>query len=333
MNTSPPSPPPPLFQHRIALTRRLPRVVEREFAAQFEVETNEADVPYDDDDLAALLRRADAIVSTVTDRFDTSLFSASDIRTKVIANFGVGYDNIDVAAARGRGIVVTNTPDVLTEDTADLAVALMLAVARRLGEGERLVRGGAWSGWTPTQLLGTRVWGKTLGIIGWGRIGRAVARRAFRGFGMTILCASRRPPVAATVAEAGARVVEVDELLGESDIVSLHTPATPATRHLIDARRLALLQHHAVLVNTSRGEVVDERALITALETGQLAGAGLDVYQREPEVSPALLRMENVVLLPHLGSATVETRVAMGRRALENVRAFFEGLPVPDPVP
>jgi lactate dehydrogenase-like 2-hydroxyacid dehydrogenase len=317
----------------VAVTRRLPEEVETELTQDFDARLNLRDTPFEASRLAALLQEADGILCTVTDRFDASMLSAGSMRTKILANFGVGYDNIATDAAHAAGLVVTNTPDVLTEDTADLAIALMLAVARRVAEGERLVRADEWHGWGPTQLLGTRVHDKTLGIIGLGRIGRAVARRAADGFHMPILCHTRRPPDAATLASLGAEYcADLGDLLARSDFVSVHAPATPETRHLIDSRRLAAMRQSAFLINTARGDIVDERALVDALSTHQIRGAGLDVYEREPKIERALLELDNVVLLPHLGSATLESRVAMGRRALENLRAFFAGRLPPDRV-
>jgi lactate dehydrogenase-like 2-hydroxyacid dehydrogenase len=317
----------------VAVTRCLPEVVEAELAQEFDVRLNLLDAPFDASRLAALLQEADGILCTVTDRFDASMLAAGSMRTKILANFGVGYDNIATDAARAAGLVVTNTPDVLTEDTADLVIALMLAVARRVGEGERLVRAGEWHGWGPTQLLGTRVHEKTLGIIGLGRIGRAVARRAAGGFQMRILCHTRRPPDAATLASLGAEhCADLGDLLAQSDFVSVHTPATSQTKHLIDSRRLAAMRQSAFLINTARGDIVDERALAEALSTHQIRGAGLDVYEGEPRIARELLELDNVVLLPHLGSATVESRVAMGRRALGNLRDFFAGRRPPDQV-
>jgi lactate dehydrogenase-like 2-hydroxyacid dehydrogenase len=238
-----------------------------------------------------------------------------------------------VEAARARDIAVSNTPDVLTDATADLAMTLLLMVARRAGEGERLVRGGQWTGWRPTQMLGTQVSGKTLGLIGMGRIARAVARRAHAGFGMRVIFHDPYPPPPEVAASLGAEPRgSVEEVLAEADFVSLHCPATPETRHLMNQERLGRMRREAFLINTARGDVVDEAALVAALKGGRLAGAGLDVYEREPQVSPELMTMENVVLLPHLGSATQETRVAMGMRALENLRLFFQGSPLRDKV-
>ena len=280
--------------------------------------------------MRAGMREADALLCTVTDRLGDDILGAEPRRVGILANYGVGVDHIDLVAARALGIVVTNTPDVLTDDTADLTMALLLAVARRVGDGEREVRRGEWSGWRPTHMLGTRVSGKTLGIVGFGRIGRAVARRA-QGFGMRVLFHSRAPHSHPDVPRAEP-APDLDALLAESDFVSLHVPATDETHHLIDARRLRRMKREAFLINTARGSVVDHDALIEALESGRIAGAGLDVYPEEPRVPPPLLVLPNVVLLPHIGSATVEGRVAMGERALANLRAYFAGEEPPDRV-
>jgi lactate dehydrogenase-like 2-hydroxyacid dehydrogenase len=310
---------------RVVVTRRLPEAVERQLVERFDAQLNATDTPLTPEQLASAVRTADALLPTVTDRVTADVLGVEGRRVRIVSNFGVGYNNIDVAAAKAHGVVVTNTPDVLTEDTADIAVALMLMTARRLGEGERHVRGHAWTGWRPTHMLGTKLSGKTLGVVGLGRIGRAVARRAHHGFGMRVLYYD--PPVPEHVArEVGAEPAPtLEALLGESDVVSLHCPATPETRHLMNADRLRRMNRGAFLVNTARGDVVDEAALVDALRGGVIAGAGLDVFEREPAVPDALAEMENVVLLPHLGSATVETRVAMGERALANLVAFFEG--------
>ena len=279
------------------------------------------------------LRTADALLPTVTDRITAEVLSAEPLKAKIIANFGVGFNNIDIAAAKQRGLVVTNTPDVLTDDTADLAMTLLLTVARRAGEGERHVRGGQWTGWRPTHMLGARVTGKVLGLVGFGRIAKAVAHRAHHGFGMRVLYHDPYPPKPEVAAALGAEGRDtVEAVLAEADFVSLHCPATPETRHLINADRLKAMQRHAFLINTARGDVVDEAALVAALNSGTIAGAGLDVFEREPTVSPGLLHLENVVLLPHLGSATMETRVAMGMRAIENLTLFFAGKPPRDRV-
>ena len=316
----------------VIVTRRLPESVERQLAAAFDVRLNPTDIPSTPDSLADALREADGVLCTVTDRVSAEVIASTPRRARILANFGVGYNHIDVGAARAAGIAVTNTPGVLTDDTADLVMALMLAAARRTGEGERLLRAGAWSGWRPTQLLGTRVTGKVLGIVGLGRIGRAVAERARLGFGMKILAYSPSLNAGAEAAPGVTACDSLDALLAASDFVSLHCPATPGTRHLINARALSCMRPEAILVNTSRGEVVDEAALADALERRVIAAAGLDVYEREPDVPAALLRLDNVVLLPHLGSATTDTRIAMGERALANLVAFFHDGTPPDRV-
>ena len=307
----------------VRVTRRLPAAVEQELASDFDLQLNQADEPLGPDGLRDALAGADAVLCTVTDRIDRAVLSGGDVRARILANFGVGHEHIDVAAAAERGIVVSNTPDVLTEATAELALMLLLMVARRAGEGEREVRSGRWTGWRPTHLIGRPVTGRTLGIVGMGRIGRAVARSAQDGLGMTILYYTR-----SEVSLGGmraTRLASIEALLAGSDFVSLHCPSTPETRHLINAERLRIMRPHACLVNTARGDIVDEPALAAALREGIIAGAGLDVYEREPAVMPALLELENVVLLPHLGSATDAARIAMGRRAHANLRAFFAG--------
>jgi len=317
----------------VVVTRRLPASVEDALGRAFDARLNRDDRPLGASALQDACRTGDAVLCTVTDRITADVLAAQPLRARIVANFGAGYDHIDLPAAKARGLAVTNTPDVLTDDTADDAVMLLLMVARRAGEGEREVRRGAWTGWRPTYLLGTRVTGKTLGLIGMGRIARAVARRARHGFGMRVIFHDPYPPPPEVVAQLGAEPrASVDEVLRESDFVSLHCPATPETHHLIDARRLALMKPSAFLVNSARGDVVDEAALVAALQQRRIAGAALDVYEREPEVTPELLGMEHVVLLPHLGSATTETREAMGFRALENLQAFFAGRPPRDRV-
>jgi len=318
---------------RVAVTRRLPEPVEAMLRERFDARLNADDRPRSTAELADAIRAADALLPTVTDRLTAEVLGAAPRRALIVANFGAGHDNIDLAAARANGIAVTNTPDVLTDSTADLAMALLLAVARRVGEGERHLRAGAWTGWRPTHMLGTGVTGKTLGIVGMGRIGRAVARRARGGFGMRILYWTPRPLEDPEIADLGAeRLGTLDDLLGASDVVSLHAPSTPATRHLIDATRLGRMRRGAFLINTARGNLVDEAALVEALRAGTIAGAGLDVYEAEPELAPGLGELENAVLLPHLGSATTETRIAMGERAVENLVAFFDGRPPRDRV-
>jgi len=311
---------------RVIVTRHWPEEVETRLAEHFDVTLNPDDEPMS----AAALRDAftdyDAVFSTVTDRIDAEVLSAEPIRARLVGNFGVGFNNIDIDAAKVRGLVVTNTPDVLTDATADLAMTLLLAVARRGGEGERHVRAGAWSGWRPTHMMGTQVTGKTLGIIGLGRIGQATARRAHAGFGMRVLFFDPYPPAAEVLYSLGAEQrATVEEVLAEADFVSVHCPATPENRHLINAERLKAMKADAFLINSARGDIVNEAALCDALDAGQIAGAGLDVFEEEPRVSPRLLDRENVVLLPHLGSATRETRIAMGDKVLENARAFFAG--------
>jgi lactate dehydrogenase-like 2-hydroxyacid dehydrogenase len=305
--------------------------VEARATELFDVALNTSDEPLAAAALAEAMRAADGVLVTVTDRIDAAVLGAEPRRARIVANFGVGYEHIDLDAASDRGVVVTNTPGVLTDDTADLTMALLLAVMRRVGEGERHVRSGAWTGWRPTHMLGTRVTGATLGIVGMGRIGRAVAARAHHGFGMHIRYFQPRPLDAATPAGVSAiRCDSLEELLATCDAVSLHCPVTPQTHHLIDEARLGLMRPGSVLINTARGEIVDEVALGRALATGALAGAGLDVYAREPDVPPGLTELENVVLLPHLGSATMHARRAMGDRAIDNLDAFFAGREVPD---
>jgi len=316
----------------VTVTRRLPASVEAALAERFDCRLNADDAPLGADGLRRALQASDAVLCTVSDSLTAEVLGTAPVRARLLANFGVGYEHIDLAAARALGIEVTNTPGVLTDDTADLAIALMLMAARRLGSGERELRSGAWRGWHPMHHLGTRLSGKTLGIVGMGRIGRAVARRAVHGFGMRLVYASRTPLSAGETALVDAVPLELDALFAASDVVSLHVSANEETRHLVDARRLALMPRHGILVNTSRGFVVDEAALVDALARGVIAAAGLDVYEKEPRVSPGLLALDNVVLLPHLGSATIETRTAMGMRACENLVAWSEGRPLPDRV-
>lgn len=311
---------------RVIITRKLPEAAEARARHLFDVELNAADKQLDAAGLARAMREADGLIPCVADKITADLLATPGRRVKIVSNYGVGYNNIDVDAAKANGVVVTNTPDVLTEDTADLALTLMLATARRAGEGEREVRSGKWTGWRPTHMLATRVNGKTLGLIGIGRIGRAVARRAHHGFGMRVLYHDPFPLSDAEAAAIGAeRRDSIEAVLAESDFVSLHCPATPETKHLMNAARLAQMRKGSILINTARGDVVDENDLIAALRAGTIAGAGLDVFEKEPVVPEALKVMENVVLLPHLGSATMETRVAMGMRALDNLEAFFGG--------
>jgi lactate dehydrogenase-like 2-hydroxyacid dehydrogenase len=317
----------------VVVTRRLPAVVEEDLSRDFDARLNRDDRPLGPAGLQEALRSADAVLCTVTDRLNGEVLGVEPLRARMLANFGVGFNHIDIEAARARGLAVSNTPDVLTEATADLTITLMLMVTRRAGEGERHVRSGAWTGWRPTHMLGTHVSGKTLGLVGMGRIARAVARRAHHGFGMRVIFHDPYPPSPAEAAALGAEPREsLEQVLAEADIVSLHCPATPDTHHLMNRERLAGMRRSAFLINTARGDVVDERALVEALSDGTIAGAGLDVYEREPQVAPELLAMENMVLLPHLGSATTETRIAMGQRAVENLRLFFSGAPLRDRV-
>lgn len=316
---------------KILLTRRWPEAVEQHLGRRYEVTLNPEDRPLDAEALASALREHDAVCPTVSDVLDAAVIGRGQGRARIIGNYGVGVNHIDLEACRRAGVAVTNTPDVLTDATAELAILLILMAARRAGEGERHVRSGAWSGWRPTHMIGAEVTGSTLGLIGFGRIAQATARKAHHGFGMTILYSSRRRASPEVEAECGARYVDsVDELVAEADFVSLHCPGGPETFHLIDARRLALMKPSAFLINTARGPVVDEAALTRALAERRIAGAGLDVYEREPAVSEGLLELENVVLLPHLGSATSRTRVAMGMRVARNLDAFFDGEAPPD---
>ncbi len=315
---------------RVIVTRRWPAAVEEALAARFDTRLNADDHPFTGEEMAEALRSADALCPTVTDSLGANLFRPG-MRVRIVGNYGVGYNHIDVAAARRQGIVVTNTPGVLTDCTADLAMTLILMCARRAGEGERELRAGEWTGWRPSHMVGSRVTGKTLGIVGMGRIGQATARRARHGFGMRIACYSRSPVPRAVLDELRAKqVAELDELAAHVDFLSLHCPVTPETHHLIDARRLALMRRTAYLINGSRGPLVDEQALADALASGRLAGAGLDVYEREPEVCDVLPGLDNVVLLPHMGSSTAETRDAMGMRVVENLDRFFAGEEPPD---
>lgn len=318
---------------RILLTRRWPAAVEQRLARDYDMVADPVDRPLGPDQLQAAMREFDALCPTVSDRIDSAILSVPDARVRIVGNFGVGTDNIDLAAAQAAGIAVSNTPGVLTDATADLTLLLLLAAARRSGEGERELRAGAWSGWRPTHLLGMELAGKRLGLVGFGRIAQAVARRAHLGFGMEIHYFNRSQADPAVADSLGAvRHEELHSLLGACDVVSLHVPGGAETRHLIDTRRLGLMRPGAILINTARGTVVDEAALAEALGAGPLGAAGLDVYAHEPAVHPALLARENAVLLPHLGSATVETRTAMGHKVADNLDAFFAGRPLPDPV-
>ena len=310
------------------ITRLLPQPVMDAIPRYYHVLVESADRPSTADELRHGFSQADAVICTLADLVDTSVLSHTT-KLKIIANYAVGYNNIDLSAAAQRGIVVTNTPDVLTDATADLTWALLLAVARRVAEGDAWIRTGAWTGWTPTQMLGADITGKSLGIIGMGRIGQAVAQRA-TGFRMPVLYASRHA-VSSPSGLSWTRL-PLDAVLRNSDYLSLHVPLTDTTRHLIGEPELARMKPTAFLINTSRGPVVDESALLSALKGSTIAGAGLDVYEHEPAVSPALCSLPNVVLLPHLGSATLETRLRMGLICLDNVTAALEGRSVPNRV-
>jgi glyoxylate reductase len=306
---------------KVLVTREIPEAGLRPLE-DFDV-TVLSERPPERGELLEAVRDANGILSTVTEKMDAEVMDAAGEDLGVIANMAVGYDNVDLEAAKERDIVVTNTPEVLTESTADTAFMLLLAAARRLGEAERLLRSGGWDAWGPKQLLGPDVWGKKLGLVGLGRIGQAVARRS-SGFGMEVLYYDQYRNESAEE-ELGARYLELDDLLRESDFVSIHTPLTPETRHLIGERELGLMQSTAVLVNASRGPVVDENALADALENERIFAAGLDVYEEEPKVHPKLLELENVVLAPHIGSASIETRDKMAELAAENIRAVLSG--------
>jgi|TARA_Y200000002_G_scaffold51663_1_gene37411 glyoxylate reductase len=291
----------------------------------FDAHLRDHDTPLSHAELCAAVQSADVLVPTVTDRIDADVIAAAGDQLKLIASFGTGVDHIDLAAAKARGITVTNTPGVLTEDTADVAMALMLAVPRRIAEGNQVARSGEWTGWSPTGMLGHRINGKRLGIIGMGRIGTAVARRA-RGFGLSIHYHNRKPVHPETEAELEATYWDsLDQMLGRVDIVSVNCPHTPATNHLLTRELLSMMQPSAYLVNTSRGEVIDEAALADLLADRQIAGAGLDVYEDEPRITTALVSLPNVVLLPHIGSATIEGRLEMGDKVIINIQTFWDG--------
>ncbi|MDJ0946257.1 MAG: D-glycerate dehydrogenase [Kiloniellales bacterium] len=316
----------------VVVTRRLPDVIETRMMELFDARLNLEDHAMSQAELIEAVKTAEVLVPTVTDRIDAGVLSQAGEKLRLIASFGTGVDHIDLKTARQRGITVTNTPGVLTEDTADMTMALILAVPRRLAEGERLIRSGDWTGWSPTGMLGHRIWGKRLGIVGMGRIGTAVARRA-RGFGLSIHYHNRRRVHEELEAELEATYWEsLDQMLARMDIISVNCPHTPATYHLLSARRLKLLPPQAYIVNTSRGEVIDENALARMVEKGEIAGAGLDVFEHEPAVNPKLLQADNVVLLPHMGSATIEGRIAMGEKVIINIKTFVDGHTPPDRV-
>ena len=318
----------------VVVTRKLPDVVETRMRELFDAEINLDDRPMSQADLVAAARRADVLVPTVTDRIDRAVISQAGPQLKLIANFGTGVDNIDLDTARNRGITVTNTPGVLTEDTADMTMALILAVPRRLAEGAVYLKDprNNWAGWAPTWMLGHRIYGKRLGIIGMGRIGQAVARRA-KAFGLQIHYHNRRRLAEEIEQEHEATYWEsLDQMLARMDIVSVNCPHTPATYHLLSARRLKLLKPTAYIVNTARGEVIDENELARLVDSGAIAGAGLDVFEHEPAVNPKLLASERVVALPHMGSATIEGRIDMGEKVIINIKTFLDGHAPPDRV-
>jgi glyoxylate reductase len=326
--------PTPLKRPLVIVTRKLPDVVETRMRELFDVRLNVDDKPMTQSELIEAMKTASALVPTVTDRIDRAVLSQAGPQLKLIANFGTGVDNIDLDTARNRGIIVTNTPGVLTEDTADMAMALILAVPRRLAEGALFLKDKtkSWEGWAPTWMLGHRIWGKRLGIIGMGRIGQAVARRA-RAFGVQIHYHNRRRVAEEIEQELEATYWEsLDQMLVRMDIISVNCPHTPATYHLLSARRLKLLKPTAYIVNTSRGEVIDENELARMIEAGAISGAGLDVFEHEPAINPRLLASDRVVALPHMGSATLEGRIDMGEKVIINIKTFIDGHAPPDRV-
>ncbi|GKY88266.1 2-hydroxyacid dehydrogenase [Sinisalibacter aestuarii] len=314
----------------VVVTRRLPEAVEARMRELFDVELNETDAPMSREALAGAMRRADVLVPTLTDKIDHGLLAQAGDQLKLIANYGAGVDHIDVATARARGVLVSNTPGVLSEDTADMAMALILAVTRRIPEGLAVMQSGDWQGWSPMALLGGRIAGRKLGILGMGRVGQALARRA-RCFGMEVHYHNRRRLHPDIEAEHDATWWDsLDQMVSRIDILSINCPHTPSTFHLMNARRLKLMKPDAVIVNTSRGEVIDENALTRMLRTGEIAGAGLDVFEHGTEANPRLRALPNVVLLPHMGSATREARTEMGEKVLINIQTFADGHRPPD---
>ncbi|MBL4790595.1 MAG: D-glycerate dehydrogenase [Kordiimonadaceae bacterium] len=317
---------------KVIVTRKLPDNIETRMAELFDVTLNLKDKPFTQDELKAACAEADVLVPTVTDNIDADVIAAAGENLKLIANFGAGVDHIDVEAAQAKGVIVTNTPGVLTEDTADLTMALLLSVPRRLFEGEKILRDGEWTGWTPTFLMGSRIQGKRLGIIGMGRIGQAVARRA-RAFNLSIHYHKRTRLPEQVESELEATYWDdLDEMLTRMDFISVNCPLTEDTYRLLDRRRLKKMQSHAVIINTARGEIIDEEALADLIEDGRIAGAGLDVFEDEPNINPKLLGLKNVALVPHMGSATVEAREAMGEKVLINIRTFADNHRPPDRV-
>jgi lactate dehydrogenase-like 2-hydroxyacid dehydrogenase len=317
---------------KLLLSRHVPQAAEDRLAASYELTINPHDRPFTAEEWAQAMPLYDAVCPNPTDKITAAVLATPGSKVRILANYGAGYEHIDIEAAKARGVVVTNTPGAVTEPTADLALMLMLMASRRASEGERQLRAGAWSGWRPRHLVGQSLSGKLLGLVGFGRIAQATAERA-KAFGMRIGYSTRRRATPEIEAEYGVVYYPtLDALAAEADVLSMHTPGGPETRHLIDARRLALMKPTAILINTSRGSVIDEAALAEALANKQIAGAGLDVFEREPVVHSALLALENVVLLPHLGSATIEARTRMGMQAADNLDAFFSGAEPPDRV-
>lgn len=318
---------------KVFVTRRWPNSVETKLQQLYDVTLNEDDRPLTADEFRRALQENDVVCPTVCDSFPADVLNVGSKRCKILGNFGVGFNHIDIQTAREQGLIVTNTPGVLTESTSDIAMTLLLMSARRGAEGDRLVRSGKWTGWCPTQMMSSDVTGATLGLIGFGRIAQAMARKAHHGFGMKILYFKPSPAEQSVVDDLKAiRCETLEELLQQSDYVSLHCPGGESTRHLINADTLHLMKPTAHLINTARGDVVDSQALIEALQEKRIAGAGLDVYENEPKLNPGFLTLDNVSLLPHLGSATIATRTAMGEKVLANLAAFFAGLPLPDRV-
>lgn len=326
--------PGPLLQGkpRVHVTRHLLPEIEARMSELFDVTLNREDRPLSRDEMIAAMRTSDVIVPTVTDRIDAAMLAEAGDRLGLIANFGAGIEHIDLAAARARKVIVTNTPGVFTDDTADVAMMLILSVPRRLGEGSRLLRDGQWTGWSPTSMLGRCIGGKRLGIVGMGRIGQAVAHRA-RAFGLEIIYHNRNRLPPAIENMFGARYeADLDRLFAEADIISLHAPAGSGTHHLVNSARLSAMKPEAYLINTARGDLIDEEALIAALKSGQIAGAGLDVFANEPKVDPRLIALPNVITLPHLGSATIEGRAHAGEKVIANIRFWADGHRPPDQV-
>ena len=322
----------PTRKPKVIVTRKLPDPVETRMRELFDTELNIADEPMSRKQLIEAVGRCDVLSSTITDKIDAGLIEKAGERLKLIANFGAGVDHIDVAAANAKGIIVTNTPGVLTEDTADLTMTLIMATLRRVVEGANAVQSGEFTGWAPTWMLGRRITGKRLGIIGMGRIGASVARRA-KAFGLQIHYHNRKPVSHVVSDELEATYWDsLDQMLARVDIVSVHTPATPSSYHLLSARRLRLLQPHAVVINTARGSIIDEQALADLLADGKIAGCGLDVFEQEPRINPKLLKLPQAVLLPHMGSATVEARVDMGEKVIINIKTWMDGHRPPDRV-